>query len=82
MSNCAYTLPHPAAIQPAAYGAFYPRSTYTASLSSSVLDYPMEHGRRYHAYQKGCTYIAAPVWYPGPRMLTVSEKPTSSQMTM
>lgn len=33
----------------------YLRSTFTASLSSSVMDYPVEHGRRYHAYQKGCT---------------------------
>ena len=28
------------------------RSSYTASLSSSVVDYPVEHGRRYHAYRK------------------------------
>ncbi|SPO03565.1 related to methyltransferase [Cephalotrichum gorgonifer] len=28
-------------------------SSFTASLSSSVLDYPVEHGRRYHAYRKG-----------------------------
>lgn len=31
-------------------------STFTASLSSSVVDYPIEHGRRYHAYQRG-TYL-------------------------
>ncbi|MBE3046101.1 hypothetical protein IMZ48_26895 [Candidatus Bathyarchaeota archaeon] len=29
------------------------RSSYTASLSSSVVDYPVEHGRRYHAYKRG-----------------------------
>ncbi|TDZ53090.1 Secondary metabolism regulator LAE1 [Colletotrichum trifolii] len=28
-------------------------STYTASLTSSVLDYPEEYGRRYHAYRAG-----------------------------
>ncbi|TKW59810.1 hypothetical protein CTA1_10369 [Colletotrichum tanaceti] len=28
-------------------------STYTASLSSSVVDYPTEYGRRYHAYRAG-----------------------------
>ncbi|CAI4214324.1 unnamed protein product [Parascedosporium putredinis] len=28
-------------------------STYTASLSSSVIDYPTEHGRRYHAFRSG-----------------------------
>ncbi|KAK2762057.1 hypothetical protein FQN54_001064 [Arachnomyces sp. PD_36] len=28
-------------------------STYTASLSSSVVDYPEKHGRRYHAYHEG-----------------------------
>ncbi|KAI8246293.1 Secondary metabolism regulator LAE1 [Colletotrichum sp. SAR 10_96] len=28
-------------------------SRYTASLSSSVVDYPMEYGRRYHAYRPG-----------------------------
>lgn len=54
-SNCSYTRPHPTIIQLETHIVFYPRSTYTASLSSSVLDYPMEHGRRYHAYQKGCT---------------------------
>lgn len=32
------------------------RSAFTASLSSSVMGYPVEHGRRYHAYQKGCTW--------------------------
>ncbi|KAF4820974.1 Secondary metabolism regulator LAE1 [Colletotrichum siamense] len=31
-------------------------SRYTASLSSSVVDYPMEYGRRYHAYRPG-SYI-------------------------
>lgn len=29
-------------------------SSFTASLSSSVMDYPIEHGRRYQAYQRGC----------------------------
>ncbi|KAK1633512.1 hypothetical protein BDP81DRAFT_67207 [Colletotrichum phormii] len=29
-------------------------SNYTASLSSSVVDYPMEYGRRYHAFRPGC----------------------------
>lgn len=28
-------------------------SSYTASLTSSVINYPMEHGRRYHAYRSG-----------------------------
>ncbi|GKT53614.1 methyltransferase domain-containing protein [Colletotrichum tofieldiae] len=28
-------------------------SSYTASLSSSVVDYPEEYGRRYHAYRAG-----------------------------
>lgn len=28
-------------------------SAYTASLTSSVLNYPMEHGRRYHAFRPG-----------------------------
>jgi hypothetical protein len=31
-------------------------STYTASLTSSVVDYPFEHGRRYHAFRGG-SYI-------------------------
>ncbi|KAK2050679.1 S-adenosyl-L-methionine-dependent methyltransferase, partial [Colletotrichum somersetense] len=29
------------------------RSAYTGSLTSSVVDYPTEHGRRYHAYRSG-----------------------------
>ncbi|KAL0933875.1 umta methyltransferase family protein [Colletotrichum truncatum] len=28
-------------------------SSYTASLSSSIVDYPMHYGRRYHAYRSG-----------------------------
>ncbi|EFQ24904.1 methyltransferase domain-containing protein [Colletotrichum graminicola] len=28
-------------------------STYTGSLTSSVFDYPTEHGRRYHAFRSG-----------------------------
>ncbi|CAK7212300.1 hypothetical protein SBRCBS47491_001416 [Sporothrix bragantina] len=28
-------------------------TTYTTSLASSVVDYPVEYGRRYHAYQTG-----------------------------
>ncbi|KAL6410877.1 methyltransferase type 11 [Ilyonectria robusta] len=28
-------------------------SVYTASLASSVVNYPIEHGRRYHAYRAG-----------------------------
>ncbi|PKS08397.1 hypothetical protein jhhlp_005341 [Lomentospora prolificans] len=28
-------------------------STYTASIASSVVNYPVEHGRRYHAYRSG-----------------------------
>ncbi|KAF7553975.1 hypothetical protein G7046_g6944 [Stylonectria norvegica] len=28
-------------------------SSYTASLTSSVVNYPMEHGRRYHAFREG-----------------------------
>ncbi|SPO01214.1 uncharacterized protein DNG_03961 [Cephalotrichum gorgonifer] len=35
------------------YSILSARSFFTASLSSSVLDYPVEHGRRYHAYRKG-----------------------------
>lgn len=30
-----------------------PRTTYTASLTSSVVDYPTEYGRRYHAFRQG-----------------------------
>ena len=30
------------------------RSSFTESLSTGVLDYPIEHGRRYHAYRAGC----------------------------
>ncbi|SPN99151.1 related to methyltransferase [Cephalotrichum gorgonifer] len=29
------------------------QTTYTSSLASSVLDYPVEYGRRYHAYRSG-----------------------------
>lgn len=29
-------------------------SSFTASLTSSVLNYPTQYGRRYHAYQAGC----------------------------
>ncbi|KAK2023762.1 methyltransferase domain-containing protein, partial [Colletotrichum zoysiae] len=32
-------------------------STYTASLTSSVVDYPTEYGRRYHAFRAG-SYLA------------------------
>ncbi|KKA16356.1 Methyltransferase [Rasamsonia emersonii CBS 393.64] len=32
---------------------FYVSSTYTASLTSSVQDYRIENGRRYHAYRDG-----------------------------
>ncbi|KAJ0381934.1 hypothetical protein COL922a_013553 [Colletotrichum nupharicola] len=31
-------------------------SAYTASVTSSVLDYPTEHGRRYHAFRGGAYY--------------------------
>ncbi len=31
-------------------------STYTASLTSSVLNFPSENGRRYHAFREG-TYV-------------------------
>ncbi|KAK2037322.1 methyltransferase domain-containing protein [Colletotrichum somersetense] len=31
-------------------------STYTASLSSSILEYPTENGRRYHAFRAGAYY--------------------------
>lgn len=31
-------------------------SVYTASLTSSVVDFPLENGRRYHAFRKG-TYV-------------------------
>ncbi|KAF4851779.1 Secondary metabolism regulator LAE1 [Colletotrichum siamense] len=31
-------------------------SAYTASVTSSVLDYPTEHGRRYHAFRAGAYY--------------------------
>ncbi|KAF4920595.1 Secondary metabolism regulator LAE1 [Colletotrichum viniferum] len=31
-------------------------SAYTKSLSSSVVDYPTEHGRRYHAFRHGAYY--------------------------
>lgn len=29
------------------------RASYTASIGSSAFDYPVEHGRRYHAYRQG-----------------------------
>ncbi|KAK1992847.1 S-adenosyl-L-methionine-dependent methyltransferase [Colletotrichum falcatum] len=32
-------------------------STYTASLTSSVVDYPTEYGRRYHAFRPGTYYF-------------------------
>ena len=38
-----------------------PRSSYTASLTSSVLAYPTEHGRRYHAYRPGRTHLSLPL---------------------
>ncbi|KAL2133428.1 hypothetical protein VTI74DRAFT_2354 [Chaetomium olivicolor] len=28
-------------------------TTFTASITSSILDYPVEHGRRYHAFRSG-----------------------------
>ncbi|KAK1537032.1 methyltransferase domain-containing protein [Colletotrichum costaricense] len=31
-------------------------SSYTASLTSSAIDYPVEHGRRYHAFRAGAYY--------------------------
>ncbi|KAF9871153.1 methyltransferase domain-containing protein [Colletotrichum karsti] len=31
-------------------------SAYTASLTSSVVNYPTEHGRRYHAFRSGAYY--------------------------
>ncbi|KAK4150726.1 methyltransferase domain-containing protein [Chaetomidium leptoderma] len=31
----------------------HPRSSFTASLSSSAVDYPVEYGRRYHAFRSG-----------------------------
>ncbi|KAI9797456.1 MAG: hypothetical protein M1833_005496 [Piccolia ochrophora] len=34
-------------------GADDETSSFTASLTSTVLDYPYENGRRYHAYQQG-----------------------------
>ncbi|KXH28233.1 methyltransferase domain-containing protein [Colletotrichum simmondsii] len=34
-------------------GANRRRSSYTASLTSSVVDYPTEYGRRYHAFRAG-----------------------------
>jgi hypothetical protein len=33
------------------------RSAFTASLTSSIVNYPVEHGRRYHAYRPGGTEI-------------------------
>ncbi|KAI8301819.1 Secondary metabolism regulator LAE1 [Colletotrichum sp. SAR11_59] len=32
-------------------------SSYTASLTSSVIDYPIENGRRYHAYRAGSYFM-------------------------
>ncbi|TDZ20265.1 Secondary metabolism regulator LAE1 [Colletotrichum orbiculare MAFF 240422] len=32
-------------------------SAYSASLASSVVDYPIEHGRRYHAYRSGAYFM-------------------------
>ncbi|WYZ43348.1 hypothetical protein EsH8_VI_001047 [Colletotrichum jinshuiense] len=42
-------------LHPDAYGAGQTVvfSSYTASLSSSVIDYPIEYGRRYHAFRPG-----------------------------
>jgi hypothetical protein len=31
----------------------FPSSTFTASITSSILDYPVENGRRYHAFRSG-----------------------------
>jgi hypothetical protein len=33
-------------------------ASLTGSLSPSVMDYPFERGRRYHAYRPGSKYIA------------------------
>jgi hypothetical protein len=30
-------------------------SAFTASITSSILDYPVENGRRYHAFRAGGT---------------------------
>ncbi|KAL2133431.1 hypothetical protein VTI74DRAFT_2357 [Chaetomium olivicolor] len=32
-------------------------SAFTASITSSVLDYPVEHGRRYHAFRSGIYFM-------------------------
>jgi hypothetical protein len=32
---------------------YSPSSTFTASITSSILDYPIENGRRYHAFRSG-----------------------------
>ncbi|KAK2736612.1 methyltransferase [Colletotrichum kahawae] len=37
-----------------------PRTTYTASLTSSVVDYPTEYGRRYHAFRQGDQLLSPP----------------------
>jgi len=34
-----------------------PRSNFTASITASVLAYPVEHGRRYHAFRAGVYYL-------------------------
>ncbi|KXH51832.1 methyltransferase domain-containing protein [Colletotrichum salicis] len=48
--------PTPPAGSPAAQSPKSASSSYTASLSSSVVDYPTEHGRRYHSFRSG-SYI-------------------------
>jgi len=39
------------------------RSAFTASLTSSVIDYPVEHGRRYHAFRAGSKYFIIYYYY-------------------
>lgn len=36
-------------------------SSYTASLASSAVDYPVEHGRRYHAFRPGSELYSPPL---------------------
>ncbi|KAH0419630.1 umta methyltransferase family protein [Colletotrichum camelliae] len=38
-----------------------PRTTYTASLTPSVVDYPTEYGRRYHAFRQAFAREVSPI---------------------
>lgn len=57
-------------MDPRTHSSSHHSSAFTASLSSSVMDYPIEHGRSYHAYSRGCTF--EPLSITGLYILTTS----------